>query len=435
MPTLQGEPEERYIQELLRTGRYKILPIPVSVPSTAVVTTEHTPLLTSTPAAFVTHETPTPERIYRERHLKHETPSVNFKDDLRSHISLSSPVVSACDSYVGEADRHKYQTQSLRQSLPQRLDSMYTIPFDDQSLPPRPPLPSVYSSNFDRTFSSMKVPKLSEFSGEGASEFEIWKYDVNCLINEGVYPTHIIREAMRRSLKGVARGVLLHLGESASVIDILTELEGVYGNVRPVEKLKEMFYSESQREGESVADYSLRLERLLSLVPETLDRYSRNEMLKNRLWSGLRDQELKNVSRYLFEKIVDFNTLRRELRAIEEDLRSQKVSRTEKKLEVKTPDMEKGKVEVAEAKQFVSLVESQILKQMEALTKQMSRMESKLGELDKEVKEFKRSQRRSPWRSQENKKEVGIQSSVPTSTSVETKDSALNSKGPLSQGR
>jgi hypothetical protein len=106
------------------------------------------------------------------------------------------------------------------------------------------------------------------------------------------------------------------LGEYASVKEIITELEGIYGNVQSEENLKEQFYSEHQKQGESVADFSLRLER-----PESIDRPTRNRMLRNRLWSGLRDLELKNVSRYLFEKVDDYNMLQKELRAIEEDMR------------------------------------------------------------------------------------------------------------------
>ena len=43
-------------------------------------------------------------------------------------------------------------------------------------------------------------------------------------------------------------------------------------------------------------------------------------MLRNRLWSGLRSPELRNVSRYKFETVADFNSLRKELRVIEQDL-------------------------------------------------------------------------------------------------------------------
>jgi hypothetical protein len=49
-------------------------------------------------------------------------------------------------------------------------------------------------------------------------------------------------------------------------------------------------------------------------------------MLRNRLWSGLRKDELRNVTRYKFESIFDFNVLRRELRQIEQDLKARKSS-------------------------------------------------------------------------------------------------------------
>lgn len=178
-------------------------------------------------------------------------------------------------------------------------------PYFDQGYTSLPSFSHAHSASGSRIDYLTRIPELPKFSGEEKAPvnmFEVWKYDVNCLIDEGMYPMHIIREAIRKSLKGTARGVLLHLGEHASVVDILTELEGVYGNVQSSERLKEQFYSESQKPGESVADYSLRLERLLSRVLGIADRAVRDEMLRNRLWSGLKDQELKNVSRYLFEK-------------------------------------------------------------------------------------------------------------------------------------
>ena len=292
-----------------------------------------------------------------------------------------------------------------------------------------------------------RVPELPCFSGEEkgiANLFEIWRYDVHCLIDENIYPMHVIREAIRKSLKGTARGVLLHLGEFASVMDIISELEGIYGNVQSEENLKEQFYSEHQREGESVADFSLRLERLLSRVPESLDRPTRNRMLRSRLWSGLRDLELKNVSRYLFEKVEDYNTLRRELRVIEEDLRlsrqslSQVIKPTQKQgmaSDAKRVVRDEQRPEISEAKQFVTSVESRLLKQMETMTLQMSRMESKLMELDKEVKDLKKGQaeryeKRSNWQNK-GKENPNKESS----SDGGAKKSNLNLNRPPSQGR
>lgn len=86
----------------------------------------------------------------------------------------------------------------------------------------------------------------------------------------------------------------------------------------------------------------MRLERLLSRVPGVIDKQSRDAMLKNRLWSGLRDPELRNMSRYKFEKEIDFNKLRRELRSMEEDL---KISASTERLQLK-PDVQSQLVKV-----------------------------------------------------------------------------------------
>lgn len=139
------------------------------------------------------------------------------------------------------------------------------LPTYSPATPPHTPPSSWYSCPNSSGISRLdyihpRIPELPPFSGDGKSNtnmFEIWRYDVNCFTDEGVYPTPI-REAIRKSLKGTARGVLLHLGENETISDILTELEGVYGNVQSSERLNEQFYSEHQQPDESIADYSLR---------------------------------------------------------------------------------------------------------------------------------------------------------------------------------
>ena len=54
------------------------------------------------------------------------------------------------------------------------------------------------------------------------------------------------------------------LGENASVTDILNKLDGFYGNVFSGETLIQSFYSDFQKEGESVVEYGSRLEQVLS---------------------------------------------------------------------------------------------------------------------------------------------------------------------------
>jgi hypothetical protein len=44
---------------------------------------------------------------------------------------------------------------------------------------------------------------------------------------------------------------------------------------------------------------------------------AKNQMLKSKFWSGLRDPLLENSSRYKFDTIKDFDQLRKEIRTIE----------------------------------------------------------------------------------------------------------------------
>ena len=220
-----------------------------------------------------------------------------------------------------------YRTPQAFTSTPLPSNTLQSEDLPPLRPPPPPPrryIPEVsYPHLYGETFtygatpigSTPRIPKLPQFSGEGQKgdcEFDVWKYDINCLLHSGVYPQHILLEAIRSSLRGKARSVLLHLGELAGVSDIIAELEAIYGNVATTEKLKEQFYMAKQLPNETVADYSLRLEQLLQHSSLQVDFQTKNEMLRNRLWSGLRDRELKNAARFKFETLRGFNSLRKQ---------------------------------------------------------------------------------------------------------------------------
>lgn len=116
-------------------------------------------------------------------------------------------------------------------------------------------------------------------------------------------------------------------------------------------------------------------------------------MLRNRLWSGLGDLELKIVSRYLFEKKTDYYTLRRELRVIEDDLRQHRISASSiNKDETKHMSSSTETVKVSEepdtvsVRQFASSVESRLLKEMQTMSKQMEVMNFKSRTLRKKLR-------------------------------------------------
>jgi len=236
---------------------------------------------------------------------------------------------------------------------------------------------------------STRVPRIPEFSGEGRKqdvEFDVWKYDVKSLMRSFMYPEHVLLESIRNSLKGKARSVLVHLGEGASPNDILLEIEAIFGNVSTGETLKEKFYSARQESHETVADFSIRLEHLLSNSNVKLSATAKNEMLRSRLWSGLRNKELRNAARYKFESIKSFSLLRKEIRKIEQEL---EVGVAPIKVPESTPRSEAISLPKEVAASNMTLVESKLLKQVESLVGMVRGLNGRMDSMEKELKELK----------------------------------------------
>ena len=232
--------------------------------------------------------------------------------------------------------------------------------------------------------SSMRPPQLPPFSGEnqkGDVSFEVWKYELICIIGDAMYPNTLILQAIRRSLRGKAREILLTVDSTASPSDILSKLEGIYGIVVSRQILLQQFYLETQHEDESVADYSIRIENLLrrATVSTHLPEKERHEMLCSKLWNGLRDPLLKNSPRYKFDVTSDFNVLRMDLRQIEEDLVTSKHTTEETK---QLQHNVLPNVQSSTDKKIDNLVE-----QMKSLRQKLNAMEKKYEDACKAEKE------------------------------------------------
>ncbi len=84
--------------------------------------------------------------------------------------------------------------------------------------------------------------KLSFFSGEdkpkgGETAFDLWKFDVECLMREGTHSDETIKQCVRRSLRGDAARLLKHMGFEPTLDQILLKLDGLYGTVESGETI------------------------------------------------------------------------------------------------------------------------------------------------------------------------------------------------------
>ncbi len=139
-------------------------------------------------------------------------------------------------------------------------------------------------------------------------------------MQDKVYPTNILLQAVRKSLRGEAGQISMRLGPKATLRTILDKLEGVYGMVEPGENILSEFYAARQRKDETVSSWGCRLESLLDkaqrqglVAKKDLDR-----MLRNQFWTCLRE-ELKMNTRHKYDSIKRFDKLRIEIRKIEHE--------------------------------------------------------------------------------------------------------------------
>lgn len=186
--------------------------------------------------------------------------------------------------------------------------------------------PKPKPANVDDSQLFSRPPRISNFSGavsKGEVSFEAWKYEVKCLMKDNIYHRDLLLQSVRQSLKGEASRLAMHLGENATLDNILQKLETVYGIVESGMTLLQQFYNAQQEIQEPVAEYGCRLEDIINKAIQrgAVARHQVDEMLRNKLWSGLRDGSMKSSTRYKYETVKDFDTLVAELRAVEQEMK------------------------------------------------------------------------------------------------------------------
>ena len=217
-------------------------------------------------------------------------------------------------------------------------------------------------------------PKLPIFSGseapqKGETTYEVWAFEVKCLKNVHDLPEHTLLQSIRNSLRGSARDMLIPLGELASVDDILEKLEGFYGIVSSGATLMQTFYSDFQKESESIVAYGTRLEQTLSraVTYGHIELSAKDSILRSKFWTGLRSQTLKNSTRHLYDASTNFQCLLREIRKVESEEAS--CSRPVPKQKAQ---QQSGQAEKADSK------EDAILGKLTELMSKMTSMEREL---------------------------------------------------------
>lgn len=105
--------------------------------------------------------------------------------------------------------------------------------------------PSIFSKSCNSVTVPIQQPRISIFTGENAKgelAFDLWKYEVKCLLMDKTYSSDVIGSAIRKSLRGETGRVAMRLGPSASIGDHMDKLESVYGTIELREGILAQFY-------------------------------------------------------------------------------------------------------------------------------------------------------------------------------------------------
>ncbi|KAK3726814.1 hypothetical protein QZH41_019605 [Actinostola sp. cb2023] len=124
-------------------------------------------------------------------------------------------------------------------------------------------------------------------------------------LHNGLAPCELLMSRQLRTqlplvyVNGEASRLAMHLGEDASLEEILIKLERVYGTVESGTTLLQQFYNSRQEGEESVGAYSCRLEDILNkaIARGAVAREQGDEMLRSKLWTGLKDERIRNATR------------------------------------------------------------------------------------------------------------------------------------------
>ena len=170
-----------------------------------------------------------------------------------------------------------------------------------------------------RSVSNISFPKIPFFSGSSQTDttYDVWRYEVECLLSES-YKSEVIHHAIRRSLRGEASRVIMHLGPGASIKAIIEKLDSIYGSVDEREDILAEFYSAHQKEDEECARWSCRLEDIISKAQQKglVGHGESEEMLRTMFFKGLRPT-LKDICGHFYDKCRTFDDLRSAVRKVE----------------------------------------------------------------------------------------------------------------------
>lgn len=180
---------------------------------------------------------------------------------------------------------------------------------------------------YHSTIPSQAIPKVPLFSGDdppqkGDVSYSEWRYEIRCLSADPDILPSVLVQAIRRSLRGTAKKILIPLGERATSENILDKLDILFGDISTKGMIMQEFFNSKQNIGETVTAYGCRLESMLQTVidQESLNLDSKNDLLRHKFWTGLSSDILRSQTRHKYDTLSNYDELLKEIRKVEKEI-------------------------------------------------------------------------------------------------------------------
>lgn len=153
-----------------------------------------------------------------------------------------------------------------------------------------------------------RIPSLPVFSGEDAGkgeDYATWRHAVKGLVGENFYNDNAVATAIRKSTMGQAAQVLRNVDYGSTVEVLLDELDVIYGDIITEAVTWSQFYNARQTKLETIVAWYTRLQDLLRRASDrdsTIPSKTKDNMLKNQLWSNLYNCKQKEASRHKYDE-------------------------------------------------------------------------------------------------------------------------------------
>ncbi len=190
-----------------------------------------------------------------------------------------------------------------------------------------------------QTGKDVKLPAFSgsDQKGKGEVSFNEWKRRYIALKKRCTCTEEDLKTAIRNSLGGEAEEYINGQPQGLTSKEIVRRLEICYGDVEETRTLLVRYLETTQREGEDLGKFAVRLEILLNRVIEKggVPEEERDGHLRGQLWSGMVNEQLKQAMHHHYENedlefhdLVEVVRLEDERRKTSKKLRSQTKARS-----------------------------------------------------------------------------------------------------------